>query len=47
MKAMQITNNILKWSFVLSSASGLLFLGSVFASWLIIQILVVLTGIAA
>ena len=43
----QTVNNVVKWSFFISSATGLMLLGGVFASWLVIQTLVVLTGITA
>ena len=43
----QAVNNVVKWSFFISSATGLMLLGGVFASWLVIQTLVVLTGITA
>lgn len=44
---MQVINNVFKWSFVISGVSGLMFIGGVFASWLVIQTLVLLTGITA
>lgn len=43
----QTVNNVVKWSFFISSATGLMLLGGAFASWLVIQTLVMLTGITA
>lgn len=44
---MHTANNILKWSFVVSGATVLVILAGVFATWLMIQLLVLLTGITA
>jgi hypothetical protein len=44
---MQTVNNVLKWSFLVSGMSGLLLAGSVFATWLLIEMLAVLVGITA
>lgn len=44
---MQTINNVFKWSFVISGASGLMLMGGIFASWLAVQTLVVLTGMTA
>lgn len=40
-------NNVFKWSCVISSMTGLTLLSGIFASWLVIEILVVLVGIDA
>jgi len=44
---MQAVNNLFKWSFYISSATGLMIFGAIFASWLIVEILVILVGITA
>ena len=44
---MQTVNNVIKWSFVFSSMSGLMILTGVFAIWLAIEMLVVLIDITA
>lgn len=44
---MQTANNVLKWSVVLSGMTGMMILGGIFTTWLMIQLLVVLTGITA
>jgi len=47
MYLMQTVNNVFKWSFYLSSMTGMMILGSIFASWFVIEMLVVLVGITA
>lgn len=42
---MQTVNNVLKWSLVLSGMTGLLLVGGIFATWLLIEMLAVLVGI--
>lgn len=44
---MQTANNVLKWSFVISGMTSFMLLGGIFATWLMIQMLVLLTGISA
>ncbi|MGB5280566.1 MAG: hypothetical protein WBO14_10345 [Gammaproteobacteria bacterium] len=44
---MQTVNNVLKWSFLVSVMTGLLLVGSIFATWLLIEMLAVLVGITA
>ena len=42
---MQTVNNVLKWSFMVSGITGLLLVGGIFATWLLIEMLAVLAGI--
>ena len=42
---MQTVNNVFKWSFYLSGMTGMTILVSIVASWLAIELLVVLVGI--
>jgi hypothetical protein len=42
---MQNVNNVLKWSFMVSSMTGLLLMESIFSTWLLIEMLAVLVGI--
>lgn len=44
---MQAVNNVFKWSFYLSDMTGLTILLSIVASWLVIELLVVLVDITA
>ncbi len=44
---MQSVNNVLKWSFLVSSMSGIMLMTGVFAIWLAIEMLVVLIDITA
>ena len=44
---MQTVNNVFKWSFYLSGMTGLVILAGIFASWLSIEMLVVLVDITA
>jgi len=44
---MQTISSVLLWSLVISGITGLIALSGFFASWLLIQLLVVLTGVAA
>ncbi len=41
---MQTMNNIFQWSCFISGMTGLTLLSGIFASWLVIEILVVLVG---
>ena len=45
MTLMQTVNNVLKWSFMVSGMTGLLLVGGIFATWLLIEMLAVLVGI--
>ena len=47
MTPVQAVNNVLKWSFLVSGMTGLLLVGGIFATWLLIEILAVLAGITA
>lgn len=40
-----VINNVLKWSFFVSGMTGFMLLGSIFATWLLIEMLAVLVGI--
>lgn len=44
---MKTNNNALKWSAVLGGVTGFLVLGSIFAAWFTVQMLVLLTGLTA
>ena len=44
---MQTLNNVFKWSFYISSMTGLTILAGIAASWLAIELLVVLVDITA
>mgnify|MGYP001823365527 CR=1 FL=1 len=45
MTPMQAVNNVLKWSLMLSGMTGLLLVGGIVATWLLIEILAVVEGI--
>ena len=45
MTPMQTVNNVLKWSFMVSGITGLLLVGGIFATWILIEMLAVLVGI--
>ena len=44
---MQTVNNVLKWSLMLSGMTGLLLVGGIFTTWLLIEMLAMLVGITA
>ena len=44
---MQTVSSVLQWSFVISGITSVMALSGVFASWFLIQLLVVLTGVTA
>lgn len=44
---MQTVENVVKWSFYVSGMTGLVILAGIFASWLSIELLVVLVDITA
>ena len=45
MTPIQTVNNVLKWSFMVSGMTGLLLVGGIFSTWLLIEMLAVLVGI--
>ena len=44
---MQTLNNVFNWSCFISGVTGLMLMGAVFASWLLIEVLVVLVDVTA
>jgi len=44
---MQAATSVLRWSFYISSMTGLMIMSAIFASWGIIEMLVVLVDISA
>lgn len=44
---MHTVNNVIKWSFAISGMTVLTLLGTIFAIWLLIEMLVVLIGITS
>ena len=47
MTPMQTINNMFKWSLMVSGMTGLLLVGGIFSTWLLIEMLAVLVGISA
>ena len=44
---MQTVNEVVKWSFFVSSMTSMMLLGGIFASWFVIEMLVVLIDTTA